>query len=263
MACCSRSTALSLIAIDRLAARIYPSLRGRLLRRLGGEGLDPGRAGGIFAGLAPGPRPRVYEGFFDWDVGFLFLQRDRLCFIGEETRFALRRDQVVEIADGEPPPGWIRVPRVAVRWEDASSRAGGVFTLRPAGAATLLRAAGETPGLKGRLLAWQRGAALSSEEPTVEPRGLAGLPLPGTGQVTSISPRVLVRARTFTPMIFITALAAAGACVLFRLPFSPRSEGFLDVLGVALLVQLAHRIPYWRWREDPRPEETAPARRAA
>jgi hypothetical protein len=64
-------------------------------------------------------------------------------------------------------------------------------------------------------------------------------------------------------MIAITALAAAGACVLFGLPFLPRSGGFVDVLGVALLVHLVHRIPYWRWREEPPEQQAAPARRAA
>ena len=253
------TVALSFIAIDRLAAQPYPTLRKRLLQRHAGQGLDPERADAIFAGLAPDPRPRIYEGFFDWDVGFLFLGGDRLCYVGEETRFALRRDQVVEIAAGERPPGWIAVPRVIVRWEDAASGADGAFTLRPAGASTLVRAAAETPGLLERLREWQRGAA---------PRGgelaaLAGLALPSTSQVTSISPRMLVRGRTFAPLIVITALAAAGACVLFGLPFSSGSVGFVDVLGLALLSQLVHRIPYWRWREEPPSERAAPAQRAA
>ncbi len=253
------TVALSILAIDRLAVRPYASLRRRMLQRYAARGFDPERAGGIFAGLAPGPRARVYEGFFDWDLGFLFLRGDRLCFIGEEVRFALRPDQVVEIAAGEPPPVWIQVPRVIVRWEDAASGAGGAFTLRPAGASTLVRAAGESRGLLDQMRTWPRGTAPRAEEPAA----LAGLALPGTGEVTSLSPRALVRGRTFPPVIVITALAAAGACVLFGLPFSPLGAGFVDVFGVAVLVQLVHRIPYWRWREDPPERQAAPAQRAA
>jgi hypothetical protein len=64
-------------------------------------------------------------------------------------------------------------------------------------------------------------------------------------------------------MIFITGFAAAGASILFGLPFLPLRGGFMDVFGVALLVHFVHCIPCWRWREDPPSERAAPARRAA
>ena len=258
---------LSLAVLDRLVVSPYAGMKRRLRQRLVEQGIDQARERGIYVGLSPETRPRVYEGFYDWDIGLLFVRDDTLSFVGEEARFCLRRDQVAELALAPRPPGWLAGYRIAVTWEDAPSGASGSFTLRPADTTAIHHAAREARGLLARLATWQHegGHPAARSATPAELAGLARLAPPDFGSVTAIDPRQLAHARTLPPMIILGALLAAGACALFALPFAPGAQaGFMDVFAVGSLVHLFHRLPYWLWREAPAVEaRPARARRAA
>jgi STE24 endopeptidase len=255
---------LSLIAIQQLAVRPYPGLRKKLGARLSAGGLDEARENGLFVGLAPGTAPRVYEGFYDWDIAFLFVRGDRLVVLGEEARFTLRRDQVLGIEPAVAPPAWIPTPRVAVRWQDPSSGQCGAFTLRPADAAVMTGSGDEAERLIARLEAWWHDGAPTGGPVTEFSTALATVELPPSGSVTGLEPRALVRGRMLLPAVVLSSLASAAACALFGLPFSPwDGAGFVDVLAAAWFVQIWLRLPYWRWREPPASTSSNEARKAA
>jgi hypothetical protein len=247
---------LSLIAMDRLAARPYRSLRRRLAERLIAEGIDPRDA--TFAGLAPGDQPRLYEAFTDWDAGFLFVRGDRLCFVGEEARFALRRDQVLGLGLGAAPPGWLAAPRVVVTWT------GGAFSLRDAEVPRLSAAAGASRRLIERLAAWR-----DAREPApahVPHATLETLGPPAFGEVTGTEPRQFANAATLVTHVVLLAMAAAVICALAGLPFAPgEGPGFLEIWAAASGAAALHRLPWW-WRRDAavaKPGEHEAGRRAA
>jgi hypothetical protein len=56
----------------------------------------------------------IYEGFFGWDVGWLVLAGDRLCYVGDRVRFELPRDQVRSVRLGKGPPGLSSRPRICL-----------------------------------------------------------------------------------------------------------------------------------------------------
>jgi Zn-dependent protease with chaperone function len=235
----------------------YDNLRRRLRHKLEREGTAslraPGAAAvGLFVALAPAAAPRLYENFYDWDVGFLFLGGNRLCYVGEQTRFALHAEQVTEIRLGPGGPGWWRAPRVYITWRDEERGAGGTFNLRPAAARSMRELAREARGLEKQLQAWREGS--SAPRPLPEP--LSGLEPPEIGAVTSLSPRTLASGRGLAGNLFLLSLLAAGAAALFALPFDPfeGGDGWYPVL-VAMVVAFFQWWPYRRYR-DPATEES-------
>ncbi len=243
----------SLAAINVLAVRPYRELGRRLRARLIEQGLDADAGGGFFVGLAPHSPPRVYEGFHDWDAGFLFFERERLCYVGEEIRFALWRSQVRQVRVVPGTPGWIPTARVELRWEDHVRATEGVLSLRPADARALSRLIRGSTKLAKRLEAWREGALRARAEGRV-PRDLDS---PRIGSVTSLSSREVAAPRTLVLGVALCMLMAAGACILLGLEFHPsRSPGFLDLTLAGWLIVVFHRVPYWRTRE---PEQEGPA----
>jgi hypothetical protein len=91
----------------------YRRMRGLLRRRLEGLGTTIPDTGCEFVGLAPEPGPRVYEGHTVWDVGFLWIDGERLVFAGDQAWLALPRGAVhsIELVPGFP--SLFRVPDIA------------------------------------------------------------------------------------------------------------------------------------------------------
>jgi hypothetical protein len=139
--------------------------------------------GVIFVGLSPEPRVLVYDGFSDWDDGFMTLSKDRLDYQGEQVRFTLRREQVAEIHLGQGCPESNDPLWVFLSWCDAASGRAGTIPLILSRAHSPWRHTEEVRKLYRTLLAWKSDAALPAEgaEPDwglpVFPAG-AGAPLP-------------------------------------------------------------------------------------
>jgi Zn-dependent protease with chaperone function len=248
-------TALAALALsDVLGARPAAALRGKLAARNAVASDD--RSTAWFVGLAPGEQARVFEGSGDWDLGFLRLDGERLCFLGEETRFALRRDEVTDVQLGAALPGWGMPPRVVVRWR------GGAFSLRAADVPRVSAGAGAARRLRERLAAWHAGtyAAPSAARDLAS----ATLPPPEQRAVTSLSPAEAAHPRSLLPILVLLLLASLMASGLCGLPLDPeRGAGFLDALTAGVAVLLLLRLPWWLHRDRPASSEPARERRAA
>ncbi|MDJ0728228.1 MAG: M48 family metallopeptidase [Prochloraceae cyanobacterium] len=72
-------------------------LKQKLKIKLKKSGFPVDKYQGIFVGFSPTPQPRIYEDFPNWDIGFLFITSDRLCYVGEEISFSLSRKQISAI----------------------------------------------------------------------------------------------------------------------------------------------------------------------
>ncbi len=248
--------ALALGVFDLLAARGVAGLRRSLAPRLAAEGIDV--AGGRFVTLAPSARVRIYEGHTDWDAGFLFVRGDRLCYVGEETRFTLRRDEVIAVRLGARAPGWVGAPRVVLDWR------GGAISLRPADVTRVSAGREASWRLLGVLGAWLDG--LAEDRASAPCPSLDALGHPDLLEVTSNTPREAAHPRTLAPMLVVLALVVALACGLVGLPFGVTgTPGFAEAWLAASLAVVAFRLPWWRWRERAVPPAAAPPeqRRAA
>jgi hypothetical protein len=241
--------ALYLWVLDYVPLWGYRGLRRQFAARLEREGITPEAYCGVFVGFAPAASPRLYEGFYDWDIGFLSLHQDRLCFIGDQTRFSLRRDQVTKIALGPGGPGWWRGPRVYVTWRDEEADRGGTFNLRPGDARSMRQLRRETQAYEKQLRSWW-----GQPPTTVLPLPLADLSPPSAEAVTSTAPCDLLNGRTFLRTLQFVAVLAAGASVLFDLPFDVLEPGSaVSAILIACVTAVFQWVPYFRYREpEPR-----------
>ena len=236
--------ALYLVATNYVPLRGYSLLRRRLNYKLEREGTPSRFENALFVGFAPAPR--IYEGFYDWDVGFLLIEGDRLEYVGEQARFALRRDQVVAVRMGPGGPGWLRAPRIYVTWHDEEQEADRSFNMRPITARSIGQLGREARALAKQLQAWREQPSTSGATPSA----LAGANTPDVGEVTSLSPRALLNSRNLIGTLLIVAALAAGVGVLLGLPFDPEQGGAgWYVVGVALLACIFQWLPYFVYRE--------------
>ena len=185
------------------------ALREGMRAKVAREGFDADA--GTFVGFAPAATPRLYENNYIWDAGFLFLTDERLCYVGEETRFALGREQVTAVYLGDGPVDWLKRPTVYVRWHAPERDAGGTFYLFHGEARSLREVGRKASALHARIRSWLERAA---PHPAASQK-LAELSAPAYGSVTSLSPAEFLSASKFVGSILLLS-------------------GFALILGVAL-----------------------------
>jgi hypothetical protein len=224
--------------------RAFCRLRRRLVEKLGREGIAADEQGGIFVGLSPGPWPRLFGAFYDWDLGFLFLAGDQLCYVGEQTRFAVPRAQLTDVGLSASVPGWRRRPRVTLTWHDAERGMAGSWNLRPGDA----RSPRGTVELARRLQEWWHGPAAAG----AVPGPLAGLPAPGPINAKGTPPRAAISSRASLYLLARRIVVAAGLSYLAGLSFHPWDGAAWYVMLIPCLVAIKGLLPFWLYR-DPAP----------
>jgi Zn-dependent protease with chaperone function len=235
-----------------MAVRLTVRLQERLRQELAAEGFDPSASGGVFVGLAPDPCPRVYDGYFDWDVGFLFVGADVLGYAGERARFALRRGQIKDIHLGPGHPAWKHTRRIYLAWQDEEGT-GGTLNLHPSDVRSLWQSGTPVRELAARLREWweKPGAGATA------PAALARLPAPRIGSVPSVSPRQLVGASTLVALALIVPILAGILAAALGLPADAEHfGGWAYALLGPLAVEMVTLLPYLRCR-DAEPGDSA------
>jgi Zn-dependent protease with chaperone function len=236
---------------DAFAARGIRALHSRLARKLAPA------PGARYVAVAPGPEVRVYEGYYDWDLGFLSLEPNALVYTGEETTLRLPRTAITGIARMPGPPNWTPAPRVAIAWSDPASARSGVLLVRPADVTRVSSLRAASPALAGELVRWLAAAA-----PT--PEALATRP-PRQDDVTGVATRHVVRPITLVTPVFLAAPLSALACAALVLPLTPfAGAGWLEVWLAAVAAMVLMRVPAWAGpRARAGSESSAVGRRAA
>jgi hypothetical protein len=147
----------------------YRRLRDKLAERMRVTHRD----GTMFVGLSPEPRPLVYDGAWDWDVGFLTLSEDRLDYRGEQARFTLRREQVTEVRLDKGSPHWSDPHWVYVSWRDDESGREGTFPLIVPRTNSPWGLSRQVRELHRKLVGWKSGNSGRAAVPPAE----SGLPV--------------------------------------------------------------------------------------
>jgi len=250
--------AVVLLAIDLMAVQPLRGLRRPLAERLG-LGRDPESRGWRYTGVAPHAEPRVYEGFANWDVGWLKIGDDALEFWAEEAAFVLRAESVLSIEPVKGLPGWIPSAAVLVRWIDTRGQTH-ALRLGPLDGEVLHTMPLRVARLAAELEAW-RSRPHGNSDPDLP------APSPPDGEITCTHPRQLGRPRALIGFAIVDTLFAALFGTLLGLPIAwSGAPGWLDAVGVALATQLFLMIPALRYREAAPPAREAvpaPERRAA
>jgi len=186
-----------------------------LKAKLQKDGIDAHAWGGITVGLAPSAAPRIYELNSNWDIGSLFIRSDRICYYGEETKFALRREQVTAIVLAPGVPAFLPPLRIYVAWRDAELGRSGIFNLGCIEGGSMLALRRNTAKVEQILQNWWKAEVPSKPLPSL----LAELRSPLIGAVTGTSPRAHWKIGRVLKELFLTGVLAAVTGVLCRLPF--------------------------------------------
>ncbi len=232
---------LYVLLVNVLACAGGEDLRRGVLAKLRAEGIDPAEA--VFVSFAPGDEPMIYDGFGQWDVGCLFPAADRLVYVGEQTRFALTRAQVVDIRLGPALPGWVQARRVYVTWQDETTGACSTFAVWPGDARSIRHIRRGAAALADRLAAWHAG---EGPKPPALPSDLGP---PAFGAVHGAAPRSYARPKAVVASLTIPLLLVAGVCALVGLPFTlTPTHGSGYVLAVVAGTLIFPWLPYWLGR---------------
>src|SRR5262245_54889486 len=228
------------VCSNLMPVRGYSSLKGQFAARMLARGIDVDRLEGIWVGFSPDGEPRVYSNNYDWDIGFLLVMPDRLCFLGEQAQFALAKDQVAKVRLGPGGPSWWGLRRVYIDWRDDQGTIRSL-NFRPADARSMRQIAPLAQRLLNRLLRWRVApsdeSAISSRLTALGPPNITQVPSQSVAQAASY-PRLLF-------LCFNSLITGAMASFMARLPFSPAAGGHaLYVLTMVFVSWLLQALPY-------------------
>jgi hypothetical protein len=209
---------------DFLAPLGYGEVRRQLAAALEREGLSPEILGGTFVGFGPHGESRYYEGHTIWDVGFLFLDAGSLVYVGDQTRFRLRREEIAGVRLGAGPPSWQSTPNLYVDWRDAQGEPR-TFFFRGSGRATLTAIHRATRRLAERLDSWRR-----TGEDRELPPALQELPPPSLADVTGQTLREMVTLRKVLTLSWMVFLITLGLGALLDLGWAALRAGLAAVV---------------------------------
>ncbi len=230
------------------------ALKRKILERLESQGWAPREWGASFVGLSPGSSPRLYESNFSWDLGFIILSGDTLCYLGEETRFSLRRGQIIDIDLGPGFPSWWPTQRIYISWKDERSGATASVNLGPYDSASARKLYAATSALARRLQAWLREASSTS---LITPK--CELPgSPALGAVTSQSPRQFGMPRKYVGDAVLMGPVSILVASVFGLWDTPGAWAVMYTMCVAVFVAMGLRVPFSLYSDS-----TSTGRRAA
>jgi Zn-dependent protease with chaperone function len=241
-----------------LPMRGQEKLEKTLRDKFAADGMPQGESREVFVNLAPDSEPRIYEGNWSWDAGFLSATAETVCYRGEEARFFLNRDEISSVSLGPGPLSWFKTAAAYIRWFDSSGRER-VLNFRVARARSLRDMTRSTVLFARDLDNWRRGLPLASDAilhvASTASRPGSMLGPPNIGTVTSIAPRDLARGRFLVREIYVNTILAMAVAIVAGLPVplfgstSASSAGALYVLGVAWLTRVILLEPYWRGPE--------------
>jgi Zn-dependent protease with chaperone function len=231
------------IAIYFLAQKLLPirhlgKVKLRHLSDLKAQGLDLEGLDRQMVGFSPGHGPRMFAGGYTWDTGFVLLGRDKMAYVGGKLKFAINRQQVLNIRLGDGVPSWWPQQRIYVRWRDEADGTEREFAFGAADSGSLRQLNAGPRALYLKLLNWRVRGAEQKLPPLLE-----SFTAPAFGEVTS---KPLRSTLAFKNQLGVLLLVFAGIFVTSQL-LEFRSAGYLYL--TALVVRLFEIAPFLRYRE--------------
>lgn len=214
-------------------------LKCRFIERLTTEGITaPGEDVRIIA-LSPHASPRAYAMGFSWDTGVLFFNNDRLCYVGDQTRFALTREQVLSVRLDRGVPDWLGETRIYFDWQESPDKAVQTWNILPKDPHAVWRSNRQCRAFATLLERWR---SRLEPYPEVQP-ALATLAAPTPGEITNQRLRSVVSCGRFLKVMLFCQLLVLVIWIALNLP----SVWF--ACAVELVATVYSFSPFWFYRE--------------
>lgn len=196
--------------------------------KLNKRGLVDAARHGTLVGLAPAAESRKYEGYSFWDMGVLWLTKEKLYYLGEQCEFALEREQVSEVYSRDTVPEWVAEKSLFIRWKDFAEGPKNTLHFVSTGEVTVTKARRAIDDLQKRVQAWVQQ---SEDFPTASPV-LASVGPPVFPEITSS-----LALMKFNPrLVFVAALQLFGFATIvgFAIRLSYTSVVYMAVAAFLL-----------------------------
>ncbi len=193
----------------------------------------------VLVDLSPHSTLRIYALGYTWDTGYLLFAENMLCYVGDQTRFALRPEQVLAIHPGPGTPGWFPDPRIYIDWQLDVASPVQTWNLLPTEPCSFWRISRQARDLCTNLERWKSQPA---GYPAASP-ALRGLSTPAVGEVTSQPVKSVVNLRRFMKVLFFNQVLAIAVCLTLNIP----AIWYVCVIDFLALVYAF--MPFWFYRD--------------
>jgi hypothetical protein len=194
-----------------------------------------------------------HENFTEWDVGFLFLLRDRLVYVGDLTRFALPLGAIAGMRLGRGAVSRRNPDHLYITYRTPTGGTA-TFNIWPGHGSSLAALRQSVREFAEHLNQW-RNASLRSAWPSEPLWAELGPPLFDGADAAGMSPRELARPARF--IVTVVGLAAVGMLVsgclfgaLWRI-VPVGWDGFAVVLLSLVASIVMEFIPLLFYRDEP------------
>ncbi|MFN7971515.1 MAG: hypothetical protein U0166_04065 [Acidobacteriota bacterium] len=214
----------------RFLSRRMIALRQDLHAKLVARGVPADAA--VFVGMSPGGLPRLHDGFFDWDVGFLIIEPAAIAYVSDRCAFRIERPQVVAVRMGPRMPVRGRLRRVCVDWRQGDSA--GTVSFQSSTASPTQRQLCERIA---RLLEHPGPPAGNLEAPRIP-------------KATGVHPADAITGARVLSSLVPQAMLGAFAAWLADLPWNPTIPGSaLTVPAASAVLSIWALVPLLRYRD--------------
>jgi hypothetical protein len=197
-------------------------------------------------GFTPIEPMRIFDSFYDWDIGWLIPAGERLVYLGDRVRFEVPREQIEHIWLGSGPPGFPGRRRVFLRWSDPVRNLRGVFHFDADFERSPWRDGPGPAATAERLEAWRVGP------PTVDTTGLPPLPAWEPQPLAGISPNQVSKVGGYLVLVVIRLVFGAFVAGVTGLSFTDQAAPAAWILLAILLAEsIRPMLPFWLYRDPP------------
>jgi hypothetical protein len=109
---------------------------------------------GTFVALSPAGETQKYEEYLFWDAGVLWLTKEELYYSGEQTEFAIKREQVRNISVRKTRPQWLAEKALYLEWQEDQDTPLRTVHFLAIGASSVLSSRRAIESQKTRFDAW-------------------------------------------------------------------------------------------------------------
>jgi Zn-dependent protease with chaperone function len=214
-------------------------LKRKFRARLEADGIAANDRNAELIALSPHAAPRVYALGYTWDKGYLFFAKDRLCYAGDQVRFALKPEQVLAVRFGPGLPGWFTEPRIAIDWQLDTMAPVQTWNMLPKEPCSLWHINRQFLDLHTKIERWKSQPAEFPDAPPC----LSDLSAPAIGEVTSQALKSVVTFGRFVKVALFNQILAIAVCLTLEVP------SLWYVCSMNLLALVYTFMPFWFYKD--------------
>jgi STE24 endopeptidase len=232
---------LQLLIQSQINCSQFAKLKRKLTQRFQSQGVDfSSEFSPNFISLAPNARLCTYEGFTNWDIGFLAIAPHSLNYHGEQAQFQLQPHDIKKIYLDNKSATWWKMPRIVVNWQNGESE--GCISIWASGQNSFFDTKQATDKLFKKLQSWHNNS--EPENPELEPQ-ITSLP-PAIAEVTHTPIAEVPKFNTLR----LTLLTYLPLAIVFGVGLGLTHPELIYITSVLIFNGIFQWLPFWQYQDS-------------